>query len=226
MKDNMKIYRYKEFDYIVRTPESFSKDKKYPVIIGLHGAGGRGRDTDVLATNPMFGETEKHNLDAVFVAPQCYVNSWFDIFEQLQDFVKFIVKSDFCDANKVYLMGASMGGYGTWQLAMTMPEYFAAIVPICGGGMYWNAGRLKNVPVWAFHGAKDPTVFCEESKKMVNAVNNCGGNAKLTIYDDVEHNSWIGAYNTKEMFDWLLSKTLSGSDAPLKDKYDNVKQYG
>ena len=64
-----------------------------------------------------------------------------------------------------------MGGYGTWQLAISMPEAFAAIVPICGGGMYWDAGRLKKVPVWAFHGDSDPTVFPEESVKMVNAVN-------------------------------------------------------
>ena len=227
MNDNMKIYRYKEFDYIVRTPENFEKGKKYPVVLGLHGAGGRGRNVqEILVDNPFFTETEKHNLDVVFVAPQCYANTWFDIFEQLQDFTKFIAQSDFCDPDRLYLMGASMGGYGTWQLAMTMPEYFAAIVPICGGGMYWNAGRLLNVPVWAFHGAKDPTVFCEESKKMVNAVNNCGGNAKLTIYDDVAHDSWIGAYNSAEMFDWLLKQTKKTDGAELKDKYDNVKQYG
>ena len=75
-------------------------------------------------------------------------------------------------------MGASMGGYGTWQLAMSMPKFFAAIVPICGGGMYWNAGRLINTPIWAFHGAKDPTVLCVESEKMVNHVNALGGKAK------------------------------------------------
>jgi hypothetical protein len=75
-----------------------------------------------------------------------------------------------------------MGGYGTWHIAMSLPNYFAAIVPICGGGMYWNAARLVNVPAWAFHGEADSAVYCEESKKMVDAVNAKGGNAKLTIF--------------------------------------------
>lgn len=74
-----------------------------------------------------------------------------------------------------------MGGYTAWMTAMTKPEVFAALIPVCGG-MCWDAGKLKSIPIWAFHGALDTTVFVTESINMVNAVNNSGGNAKLTIY--------------------------------------------
>ena len=104
-------------------------------------------------------------------------------------------------------MGVSMGGYAAWQVGMSMPELFAAIVPICGGGMYWNASRLKNTPVWAFHGGRDPIVKPEESEKMVNAINSKGGDARLTIYPDHEHNAWSDTFANQEVFDWLLSKT-------------------
>ena len=118
-----------------------------------------------------------------------------------------------------------MGGYGTWQLAMSLPELFAAIVPVCGGGMYWNASRLVNIPIWAFHGAKDTTVFKEESIKMVDAVNKCGGKAKLTIYPENGHDAWSDTYKNPEVFDWLLSNTNENS-VKLIDKYKDSNIYG
>ena len=122
-------------------------------------------------------------------------------------------------------MGPSMGGYTSWALGMSMPEYFAAIVPICGGGMYWNAGRLINVPIWAFHGGKDSVVFVEESKKMVNAVNANGGNAKLTIYPENDHNAWSDTYSNYEVFEWLLSHKNENAKQ-LKNEYTDQKIYG
>ena len=108
------------------------------------------------------------------------------------------------DADRVYGMGASMGGYGTWQMAMSMPSYYAAIVPICGGGMYWNAFRIKDLPVWAFHGAKDQTVFVEESIKMTDAIRGWGGNPKLTIYPENTHDAWTDTYSNDEVYKWFL----------------------
>ena len=128
------------------------------------------------------------------------------------------------NGQRVYLIGNSMGGYGTWQLAMSVPELFAAIVPVCGGGMYWNAGRLQNVPVWAFHGGKDPTVFVEESQKMVDAVNRKGGNAKLTVYPEHKHDSWTDTFSNRAVYDWLL--THENAAAALTDEYNNAEAYG
>ena len=175
------ILTRKNLTYVVGYPDNFDASVKHPVILHLHGAGGRGTDIEIIRTHPIYGYTENYGLDAVIVSPQCFADTWFEIFEQLQEFTRFIYELDYTDKERFYLTGSSMGGYTTWQLAMTMPEYFAAIVPVCGGGMYWNAGRLKDLPVWAFHGSEDGTVLPEESVKMVNAVNKKGGCAKLTM---------------------------------------------
>ena len=222
-------FKIEEFDgikYIIKYPDGYKKGEKFPVIILLHGAGGRGDDINVLASNPYFNSVDNHpKFPFITVAPQCSQNTWFDMFEQLKKFACKISDESFTDKNRMYLMGASMGGYATWQLAMSIPEMFAAIVPICGGGMYWNAGRLVNLPVWAFHGAKDTVVFKEESEKMVDSVNNCGGNAKLTIYPENEHNAWSDTYNNPEVFDWLLTCT-NEIDKEIVDGFNDVNIYG
>ncbi len=212
--------------YIIRYPDGYVEGEKYPVLIYLHGAGGRGRDIQVIKDHPVFSITAQHEkFPFICVAPQCYANSWFDIFEKLQDFALYIYNSDFCDKRRVYLMGASMGGYGTWQLAMSRPELFAAIVPICGGGMYWNAPRLKNVPVWAFHGACDPAVLPRESEIMVHRVKMGGGTAKLTLYEGGGHNAWTETFQNKEVFEWLLSNVKDSVEVG-EDKYNNTKEFG
>lgn len=204
----MKKKEFKTIKYAEVFPSGFDAGKKYPTIIYLHGAGTRGEDFSCIENNPYFGCVSKHkDFPFITYAPQCYADSWFDIFETLEEFVKYVIGLDYTDSSRIYLTGASMGGYGTWQLAMTMPECFAALVPICGGGMYWNAERLKNIPVWAFHGAWDNDVFPEESFKMVNSVNSHGGNAKLTIYPATMHDSWTATYSNYEVFEWLLKHT-------------------
>lgn len=200
------ILRFKNIQYIISYPEEYAEYKKYPVILFLHGSGSRGSDIDKLLSNPYFRITdEQQKFPFITVAPLCSVNTWFDMFETLEEFVHKLRTEGYVDQKRIYLMGASMGGYATWQLGMSLPECFAAIVPICGGGMYWNAGRLVNVPVWAFHGAKDGNVCVEETIKMVDAVNRTGGNARLTIYPENGHDAWSDTYQNQELFAWLLS---------------------
>lgn len=202
----MEERRYKNLNYVIRYPEDFSLDKKYPLVIYIHGAGARGWDVSLLCSHPFFQLTKDLQLNAICVAPQCCSDSWFDVFEQLQDFVQYVIEAEYVDKSSVYLIGSSMGGYTTWQLAMSHPEWFAAIIPICGGGMYWNAGRLTNMGVWAFHGSDDATVLCEESKKMVQMINQKGGNAKLTIYEGVGHDAWTPTIQNKEVWKWLFEQ--------------------
>lgn len=200
--------KYKNIDYIIHKPENFSSDKKYPMIILLHGAGWRGSDISILKDYPLFDVGKVNIKNSVVIMPQCFADTWFDIFEQLKEFLIYAIENLYADSKRCYLMGASMGAYAAWQIAMSMPEYFAALVPICGGGMYWNALRLINMPIHTFHGSEDTTVYCDESRKMVDRINEKGGNAKLTILDGVGHNAWNYVYGNKEVFDWMFKQSL------------------
>lgn len=198
--------QYDKLQYLVRYPKEYMEGMKYPIIILLHGAGKRGNNICEMSAHPFFTITEKKSsFPFITVAPQCSKDTWFDMFETLQHLVREVASKPYADEKRIYLIGISMGGYAAWQLAMSIPEYFAAVCPICGGGMYWNAGRLVNVPVWAFHGAKDETVLVDESRKMVDAVNRCGGSARLTVYPENGHDAWTDTFHKPEVFDWLLS---------------------
>ena len=197
---------FKNMQYTVKYPKNYRAGEKYPVILFLHGSGSRGTDAARMHKNDFFTVTEYlESFDFVTLAPMCHEDTWFDIWETLREFALEIPDFEFCDEKRIYAMGPSMGGYATWQIGMSLPWLFAAIVPICGGGMYWNAARLKNVPVWAFHGERDKLVLPEESEKMVAAVNAAGGCARLSLYPEVCHEVWLDVYSDAEVFAWLLS---------------------
>lgn len=210
--------------YVTLFPQSFDETKRYPAILHLHGAGSRNK-MDKVKGSFFFRALQKQPHEFVAFAPLCEEATWFDHFHDLKELVKHIAALPYVDADRIYLIGLSMGGYGAWQLGMSMPEYFAALVPVCGGGMYWNAGRLQDLPVWAFHGGKDQTVFCEESKKMVEKVNAKGGNAKLTVFPENGHDAWTNAYNNPELYEWLLSHKRIGATLAA-DEYTDAKIYG
>ena len=91
--------------------------------------------------------------------------------------------------------------------------------------MYWNAARLVNVPVWAFHGAKDAVVLLEESVKMVEAVKRSGGKAKLTVYPENGHDAWSDTYSDPNVFLWLLQHRCENGNACI-DNYNSSDLYG
>ena len=97
-----------------------------------------------------------------------------------------------------------MGGYGTWFTAMARPDLFAAIAPVCGGGMAWNAEVLK-MPIWTFHGTEDDVVSPYQTDEMVAKLKALNADVTYTRVNGVGHNVWENAYNT-ELFEWLLSK--------------------
>lgn len=116
------------------------------------------------------------------------------------------VEADYAvHADRIYLTGLSMGGYGTWALASLGPERFAAIVPICGGGRARDAAKLAELPIWAFHGARDSVVRLEEMQAMIDRAKADGGKPRLTVYPDLGHNSWTRTYDNPELYAWLLS---------------------
>lgn len=223
---NTEIKTYKKLTYAISVPDNFDESKKYPAVIFLHGSGTRGTDPNILLGNSYFKLTAELGYNAVSFAPQCYTDSWFDIHEQLIDFAEFVSCCTFVDSDRLSLMGASMGGYATWQLAISRPSLFSAIVPICGGGTYWNAYRLCSMGVWAVHGAEDDAVFPEESVKMVRAIENAGGHPRLTILDGVGHNSWEYAYSSREIHDFMFSCRRSSGGVAPEDTYTDSAVFG
>ncbi len=217
--------KFREIAYITIKPKNYSESEKYPAIIFMHGAGTRGNNLDELKASSFFDLSMPYIENCIIYAPLCNADTWFDIFEQVLEFCTFVSEDKNTDKSRLYLIGGSMGAYAVWQMAMSKPELFAGIIPICGGGMYWNALRLKNTPVWAFHGKDDPCVSVDESIKMVNSINANGGNAKLTIYENTGHDAWTPTYEDKAVFEWLLANTKHGEKTERTD-FSDAKAYG
>ncbi|WP_246132152.1 prolyl oligopeptidase family serine peptidase [Paenibacillus hemerocallicola] len=113
------------------------------------------------------------------------------------------------DRKRIYVTGLSMGGYGTWDLTMEYPDRFAGIVPVCGSASKDRVERLKNVPVWAFHGALDKSVPITEVQELMQALKLCGGQSKFTIYPEGAHDIWEEAYQTSELYSQFFQKSLN-----------------
>jgi len=194
--------------YWLYLPDEYGKTKKkWPLILFLHGAGERGSNLNKVAKHgpPKLAKQGK-KFPFIIVSPQCPANYWWPTeVEMLNALLDEIIEKYNVDTDRVYLTGLSMGGFGSWSLGCRNPERFAAIAPICGGGQPYVAGKLKDVPVWAFHGAKDPVVPMQMSEIMVRAINRAGGNAKLTSYPNAGHDSWTATYNNPELYDWFLT---------------------
>jgi predicted peptidase len=194
--------------YLLYLPKGYGekKEQKWPLMLFLHGAGERGDDLNLVKKHgpPKLIDQGKE-YPFIVVSPQCPISSWWP--EQVDALTALLdeVQSKYSvDVERVYLTGLSMGGFGTWTLACRYPERFAAIAPICGGGDRYLVGRLKNVPVWVFHGGKDPTVPLQASTDMVDALKRAGGNVQLTVYPEAGHDSWTETYNNPKLYEWFL----------------------
>jgi predicted peptidase len=192
--------------YLLYLPKGYEQKPSWPLMLFLHGAGERGDD---LALVKKHGPPKLINAGQQFpfivVSPQCPNGRWWEPLE-LAALLDEMVGKYKIDKERIYLTGLSMGGFGTWSLAAYQPKRFAALVPICGGGEpYWSES-LAPIPVWAFHGAKDPAVPLERSQKMVEALKKKGGNAKLTVYPEAMHDSWTETYANPRLYEWLLQQ--------------------
>lgn len=194
------------YPFEIYYPESYQQDgeKKWPLLLFLHGAGERGSDLVKVKEQglPKYLQ-DKEEFSFVVAYPQCPRGSYWNI-PTLNSWLKEIQEQVNYDEKRVYLTGLSMGGYGTWHWAAAHPDKFAAILPICGGGDPTQARQLVNMPIWAFHGTKDNIVPVSETVKMVQSIKKAGGNPKLTLYPNLFHDSWTITYNNTEIYEWLL----------------------
>jgi len=186
-------------------------NKKWPLMIFLHGAGERGTNLAAVAVHgPPKIVKDRPDFPFVVISPQCPSRETWQP-EAIMGLLDEALKNYKVDPERVYLTGLSMGGFGSWALAASHPERFAAVAPICGGGNVIDvllpnkAAASKSLPIWAFHGAKDPVVKLEESERMVDAFKRAGNqDVKLTVYPEAQHDSWTETYNNEELYKWFL----------------------
>ena len=225
------IFENDTLNYRILKPLNYDPNKQYPVHLFLHGSGERGKDNSSQLTHggSLFlkkENREKYNSWVIF--PQCSKNDrwpsissdlWDQVFEnkikkpnkslglviRLMD--EFIEKKD-VDNQRIYLSGLSMGGMGAFEILYRRPDMFAAATPICSNGITQLAKLFANkVPVWIFHGSNDKVVSPKNSLEMARAIIESGGSPKMTLYADVDHNSWDNAFAEKDFLKWIHSKT-------------------
>jgi len=197
-----------ESQYWLYLPKNYEQDQtEWPLMLFLHGAGERGNDLKKVKIHgpPKLVQNGKH-FPFIIISPQCPEEQWWssDILDLL---LKDVSKKYRIDENRIYVTGLSMGGYGTWDLAIKYPNRFAAIAPVCGGGDPTKASVLKDLPIWVFHGAKDEVVTLDKSQVMVDAIEKTGGSVKFTIYPEANHDSWTETYNNPELYEWFLAQS-------------------
>ena len=194
--------------YQLFLPSKYGEDreKRWPLMLFLHGAGERGNDVEKVKQNgPPKLVGRRKAFPFIVVSPQCAEGKrWRP--DALMALLDDVVSQHRVDEDRVVVTGLSLGGYGTWTLAGEHPGRFAAIAPICGGGTRFHARSIAQarLPVWVFHGRKDRIVPLEESERMVNFITHFGGEAKLTVYPKANHDSWTETYNNSELYEWML----------------------
>jgi len=184
-----------------------------PLVLFLHGIGERGDDLlRVTKHGPPKLATSGRDFPFLLAAPQCPAGSaWILQLDSLRALLLDLIRQHPVDTSRIYLTGLSMGGFGTWHLAVENPHAFAAIVPICGGAASATAlaermPAIAHVPTRVYHGAKDTVVLPRKSEELVQALRAAGGNVAYTLYPDAEHDSWTRTYEDPSLWDWLLAQ--------------------
>lgn len=204
-----------EHHYSVFIPRGEAPEHGWPVMLYLHGAGGRGSDGRRQLGDGPAPLLSKGLIDwpILVVFPQCedvespIFECWQADSPDAQRALRILaeVEQDYAtDSSHRILAGWSMGGYGAWSVAAATPDRWVAVMPIAGGGDTTTAPRLIHLPIWAIHGRLDQAILPERSREMVQAVRRAGGNATLTLIPGVGHDSWPYALASESVLKWFL----------------------
>jgi predicted peptidase len=198
-------------NYLLYLPENIDANSavKWPLILFLHGRGERGSDVEKIKAHGIPKIVEgRADFPFIALSPQCPGESWWTMeLEALTILLDEIINHYPVDTARIYLTGLSMGGQGTWELAMRQPDRFAAIAPICGWGEADRIDLIKHIPAWIFHGEQDELVPVQASQIMAEALQAAGGDVRLTLYPEAGHDSWTVTYNNPELYQWFLQHT-------------------
>lgn len=205
-----------KYDYLIHLPKKYTDyNGPRPLILYLHGAGEVGKDVRILKTMDVAYYVNSNELDDfpfIVVSPMSPMRGWKPglVIKLLDTLLNDDSKRWKIDSSRIYITGASMGGFGAFRTACEYPDRFAAIVPVAGGGDVEHVWRLKGVPTWAFHGDADNVVSYEYSEKMITEMQNLGfDDARLTMINGAGHNINHDVYAKKDIYCWMLTKQIS-----------------
>lgn len=207
-----KVVENQTFGYALHVPKDTKS--KMPLIVFLHGSGERGTDVEKVKVHGPFNYLKTNALDAYVLAPQCPDNELWD-YDVLYKMILKIQKDNNIDPNRIYITGLSMGGWGTFTMAIKHPEMFAAVVPICGFVNRMDEDdicKIANIPTRIFHGVMDDVVNPENSMEMYRKLKACNANVHLTLFDDANHNSWSRVYDNPEIYEWMLQQNKTNQN--------------
>jgi predicted peptidase len=216
-------------------PEGYDSDQQYPLVLCLHGGAGRGRDNlrNIGGCKParVLSEPDmRTRYPSFLLVPQAPPESSFGyaideettadrdsrgrptgegIYKDIVALIQDVAVRWSVDSNRIYVAGQSMGGSGSWHLAVRHPNLFAAVLPITGAVSTPYADSLVGIPIWAFHGALDKSVPVQSTRDMVAAVNSAGGTARYTEFEGVGHNCWHQVFDDPEVLEWLFAQRRS-----------------
>lgn len=205
--------------YRLLVPKDYDATKKYPLIVYLHGSGERGNDNEFQLHHgwkTFLVDSIRENYPTFVLFPQCPLEErWYSkegkptkTLLLVNKAVDKLTAEQSIDVNRLYVMGLSMGGYGTFGCIETWPNKYAAAIPICGWANITKAKKYaKRTAVWLFHGSDDTAVIPERSREVYAELKAKGCNVCYTEYPGVGHNSWTPALAEPELFKWLFSKS-------------------
>lgn len=206
----VKEYLHATLPHLVYLPADFEKDPagRWPLLIFLHGSGERGKDLKGAWRHGPFREIrEGREFPFVAIAPQCPENELWEAFQEtLERQLDEWIAAYRIDPDRVYLTGLSMGAFGAWSWGTLHPDRFAAVMPLCGSGDPNRAYRLREVPVWAFHGELDDCVPLSGTANMVERLLQAEGKVKFTVCEGLGHDCWTDTYHREDVYEWLLAQ--------------------
>jgi len=220
-----------EMAYRLYLPTNYDPEKEYPVVIFLHGSGHRGNDNNAPIQGipvTLFNQNGYPMDEVISLYPQCpeglmWVNYPWSMgnykldkipeskaMKCVVELLRSVLDEYSTDKSRVYAIGLSMGGYGTWDMIARYPEIFAAAIPICGGGDPAQAETFKNIPIWTAHGDADPTVSVENTRAIVKAIKDAGGTLiNYSEYAGKDHNVGGITVGDPEIIKWLFEQQKS-----------------
>lgn len=196
-----------ELGYILHKPSNTKEQK--PLIVFISGDGEKGTDLEKVKINGPLKYLKTHELDAYVLAPQCKEEEKWSI-ESIYELILKVQKENKIDPSRIYVTGLSSGGWAAWNLALSYPDKFAAVVPISGFVdliELESACKIANIPTRIFHGLLDDVVKVDYAIAIYKELKKCNAkDVQLTIFDDAGHDSWTRVYDNPEIYEWMFKQ--------------------